>query len=81
MSAKARRADLTHTLLTQVIKGVPGHAFFDTPKCPENAPFSVQLNKSLQEPLLSTLFCPSYAPGNWTTQTIANSDHNKLGQL
>jgi hypothetical protein len=47
VSAKARRADFDyfkHALLTQVIKIVPGHAFFDTLslKCPENAPFSVQ---------------------------------------
>jgi hypothetical protein len=32
----------THTLLTQVIKILPGHAFFDTLKCPKNAPFCVQ---------------------------------------
>jgi hypothetical protein len=36
-----------HTLLTQVIKIVPGHGFFDTLKCPENAPFSVQLKQIL----------------------------------
>jgi hypothetical protein len=36
-----------HILLTQVIKIVPGYAFFDTLKCPENAPFSVQLKKIL----------------------------------
>ena len=73
--------DLKHTLLTQVIKSVPDHAFFDTLKCHENAPFSVQLNKSLREPLLSILFSPSYASGYCTTRTITNSDHDKLGQL
>ena len=36
-----------HTFLAQVIKIVPGHAFFDTLKCPENAPFSAQLKKFL----------------------------------
>jgi hypothetical protein len=40
-----------------VIKIVPGHAFFDTLKCPENAPFSVVL-KILGEN--QSLYCPFY---------------------
>ena len=49
-----------HALLTQVIKIVPGHAFFDSPslKCPENAPFSVQLKKNLGDK--QPLCCPLY---------------------
>jgi hypothetical protein len=31
-----------HTLLTQVMKILPDDAFFDSLKCPENAPFCVQ---------------------------------------
>ena len=44
-----------HILLTQVIKIVPGHAFFDTLKCLENAPFSVQFKK-----ILARTCCPLY---------------------
>jgi hypothetical protein len=38
-----------HTLLTQVIKILPDDAFFDSLKCPENAPFCVQWKKNLGE--------------------------------
>ena len=58
-----------HALLTQVIKIVPGHAFFDTLslRCPENAPFSVQFKKNHgdNQPLCCSLYlAPAtlYAP-------------------
>jgi hypothetical protein len=46
--------------VSQVIKIVPGHAFFDTLslRCPENAPFSVQFKKNLGEN--QPLYCPLY---------------------
>ena len=50
VSAKARILNYyKHTLLTQVIKILPDDAFFDSLKCPENAPFCVQWKKNLGE--------------------------------
>lgn len=68
VSAKIRRAyifnNFKHNLLmSQVIKIVTGHVFFDILKCLENAPFCVQSKKEFfvrTNPLLmSTLFIPS----------------------
>ena len=56
-----------HTLLTQVIKIVPGHAFFDTLKCHENAPFSSKLRPTF-EPDYSTLEQTSFFQNSFVPQ-------------